>query len=314
MHNKYLLTDEWKIIEKGWRPELQQSSESLFSIGNGQMGQRANFEEDYSGQSLQGSYLGGVYYPDKTRVGWWKNGYPEYFAKVLNSVNWIGLHLKINGESLDLAKAKKVDSFYRELNMKEGYLLRRFEVEISSGKKIAVEAQRFVSMVRKEVGALRYDIKLLNFDAELEYRPYLDFDVINSDSNYDEKFWESQGENVGSQKAVINARTRKSNFEASAAMRYELYVNGEHLTLYPETAKREKYAENSFSVKAQAGKTYSLHKFAAIATSFLHPEEDLSKLADQLASKAMKTGFSALLKEQKEDWQKRWEEIGRAHV
>ncbi|WP_262507095.1 hypothetical protein [Sphingobacterium sp. IITKGP-BTPF85] len=29
------------------------------------MGQRANFEEDYSGKSLSGSYLAGVYYPDK---------------------------------------------------------------------------------------------------------------------------------------------------------------------------------------------------------------------------------------------------------
>jgi maltose phosphorylase len=55
------------------------------------MGQRANFEEKYSGSSLSGSYIAGVYFPDKTKVGWWKNGYPEYFAKVLNSTNWIGI-------------------------------------------------------------------------------------------------------------------------------------------------------------------------------------------------------------------------------
>ncbi len=41
--------------------------------------------------TFQGSYIAGVYYPDKTRVGWWKNGYPEYFAKVLNAPNWIGI-------------------------------------------------------------------------------------------------------------------------------------------------------------------------------------------------------------------------------
>jgi hypothetical protein len=27
-------------------------------------------------------------YTVKTKVGWWKNGYPECFAKVLN-VNWL---------------------------------------------------------------------------------------------------------------------------------------------------------------------------------------------------------------------------------
>jgi maltose phosphorylase len=35
------------------------------------MGQRANFEENYSGATFQGSYIAGIYYPDKTKVGWW---------------------------------------------------------------------------------------------------------------------------------------------------------------------------------------------------------------------------------------------------
>ena len=32
---------------------LGKISESVFSIGNGRMGQRANFEEEYSGETLQ---------------------------------------------------------------------------------------------------------------------------------------------------------------------------------------------------------------------------------------------------------------------
>ena len=66
--------DEWKIIEETFEPQRVKGSESIFSIGNGMMGQRANFEEDYSGEMLRGSYIAGVYYPDKTRVGWWKKG------------------------------------------------------------------------------------------------------------------------------------------------------------------------------------------------------------------------------------------------
>jgi len=53
MHNKYLVTDEWKIIEDRWNPSLHQGSESLFSIGNGFMGQRANFEESYSDKACR---------------------------------------------------------------------------------------------------------------------------------------------------------------------------------------------------------------------------------------------------------------------
>ena len=119
----YIKHDKWKIIEEGFDPELNRISEGIFSIGNGRTGQRANFEEKYSGDSLQGSYVAGIYYPDKTKVGWWKNGYPEYFAKVINSTNWIGINIAIDGEELDLAKAK-ILSFRRELDMKKGLLSR----------------------------------------------------------------------------------------------------------------------------------------------------------------------------------------------
>ncbi len=81
---QYLKQHEWHIIEGGLNPHYNKISESVFSLGNGRMGQRATFEEDFSGETHQGSYVAGVYYPDKTRVGWWKNGYPEYFAKVIN--------------------------------------------------------------------------------------------------------------------------------------------------------------------------------------------------------------------------------------
>ena len=117
---QFVKIDEWKIIEDGFNPQLNREFESLCSIGNGHMGQRANFEEKYSGKSMLGNYIAGIYYPDKTRVGWWKNGYPEYFAKVLNSTNWIGINIKVNNQELDLAKCE-ISEYVREVNMKEGF-------------------------------------------------------------------------------------------------------------------------------------------------------------------------------------------------
>ena len=107
--NKHLKINPWKIIEESFCPERMRASESIFSIGNGTMGGRANFEETYSGDTLQGNYIGGIYYPDKTRVGWWKNGYPEYFAKVLNSAFWPGINIVVNGTELDLNRITITD-------------------------------------------------------------------------------------------------------------------------------------------------------------------------------------------------------------
>ena len=82
----------WKVIEHGLDPKAVRLSESLTSTGNGYMGMRGNFEEDFSGDTHIGTYIGGVWFPDKTRVGWWKNGYPQYFGKTINAVRLMGIH------------------------------------------------------------------------------------------------------------------------------------------------------------------------------------------------------------------------------
>ncbi len=130
-------SDEWMIIETRFEPERGRDSESIFALGNGMMGQRANFEETYSGDSLQGNYVAGIYYPDKTVVGWWKVGYPEYFAKVPNAPSWTGIIVRIDGQELDLAFCS-IRSFRRELNMREGLLSRSFTVVMPSGRMVEV--------------------------------------------------------------------------------------------------------------------------------------------------------------------------------
>src|SRR5699024_7787125 len=79
----------WKLMETRLHREDMRLSESLTSMGNAHMGMRGNFEEQYSGDCHRGTYLAGVWFPDKTRVGWWKNGYPDYFGKVINAVNML---------------------------------------------------------------------------------------------------------------------------------------------------------------------------------------------------------------------------------
>ena len=49
MNQDYIIPNEWSVLEEGYDPARIKSSESLFSLGNGSMGQRANFEEHYSG-------------------------------------------------------------------------------------------------------------------------------------------------------------------------------------------------------------------------------------------------------------------------
>ena len=222
MNQDYIKPSEWSIIEEGFDKENVKSSESLFSIGNGAMGQRANFEEAYSGPTFQGSYIAGVYYPDKTRVGWWKNGYPEYFAKVLNAPSWIGIDVKVNGEMLDLNTCTSVKNYRRELNMKEGWYERSFEATLPNSITVAVKATRFLSLDMDELGVIRYELTPLSDGADVNFNPYLDSGITNEDSNWDDKFWNTTNVVSDGTQAFIEAHTMKTHFETCTYMQAQL--------------------------------------------------------------------------------------------
>ncbi|MCL2738839.1 MAG: glycoside hydrolase family 65 protein [Bacteroidales bacterium] len=278
--NPHFQTHPWKVIETRFDPARVKAAESLFSIGNGIMGQRANFEETYTGESLQGSYIGGVYYPDKTRVGWWKNGYPDYYAKVLNSAFWIGVEVNINGELLDLYTAKVLD-FYRELDMRRGLLIRRFRAVLPHGTEVEVEATRFVSMVRTELGVVRYRIKVLNGNAQVELRPYIDADVKNEDAHYGEKFWDLVEESATPSSHYVTMETKKTRFSVCWFSQHEL-------------------------VEASQEDAVTLYKYVGITSSLNHKPKDLAQAAREVATTGQKLGFDALRDEHSRAWEEKW--------
>lgn len=301
-----LIADPWRIIEESLSPELNRASESIFSIGNGKMGQRATFEESFSGSTHQGSYIAGVYYPDKTRVGWWKNGYPEYFAKVINAPSWIGLRFYFNDEELDLA-TWNVLSFYRELNMHDGTLIRTFTAESPSGIRIKAHVTRFVSMKRDEIGAINYSITSENFKGTIKVTSFLDADVENEDSNYDEKFWEPVAEEIASPYAYVKAKTLKTGFVVCNAMRNVVKINNKAIDSTPHATQYSKYVALDYSIDIQKGETISVEKYACILSTLNHKHEDMIKNSTLLLESAVKDGFTVLLNEHKNIWEKIWE-------
>lgn len=307
MNRDYIKADPWSIIEEGFDPKRVKASESLFSLGNGAMGQRANFEETYSGPTFQGSYIAGVYYPDKTRVGWWKNGYPEYFAKVLNAPNWIGIEVEVDGVALDLAKLEKVRNFKRELNMKEGRYDRSFVATLPNGLEVKVEAIRFLSLSRDELGVIKYSLTLLNGDASLVLRPYIDAGITNEDSNWDDKFWDTTQVELQGNTAFIHSRTMKTNFQVCTFMRAQLDYEGQTSQIPDTHSKGDLRADIGFSLKAEQGKTASLIKFGGYTVDRNHPADTLQEAATSLLHAASGLGFPHLLEEQKKAWGKIWD-------
>lgn len=297
--------DPWKIVETTINKEDFRLAESMMSLGNGHMGMRGNFEETYTGDFHRGSYIAGVWFPDKTRVGWWKNGYPHYFGKVINSINYIGIRVAIDGEEIDCYQ-NQVTNYYRELDMQHGVLTRRFTIN-QNGKETDVEVVRFLSISHPELAVIKYQVTPKNYSGNVTFTPYLDGDVRNEDSNYEEDFWLEVERGVSYSNGHLVMKTKDNpfgtpTFHVAANMR--LVVDGEILS--HSTSEREEYVENTISVQAVENTPVSLIKYVAVTTDRDYDAAQLVTKAEDVLSHSHELGYDSLLQQHKEAWLKRW--------
>ena len=300
--------DPWKIIKNGFDQGHVKACESIFSLGNGFMGQRANFEEQYSGETYQGSYIGGVYYPDKTKVGWWKNGYPKYFAKVLNAPNWIGINIRIAGIPLDLNRCIEVSNFRRELDMKRGIYKRSFKLKISTDIQVAVNVTRFLSMVESSLGVINYQITMIKGNAEIEIDSFVDGDIKNYDSNWDDPFWDHKTKIISKELLLLQSKTFKSNFDVATYAQTQLFDNnGLSIGNFTITEENQIISQKKKHNMAE-GDSCTILKFGGYINGMNHNFNDFKNISQKIVSKAISKGFDKLAEEHIQSWNEIWDQ------
>ncbi|MFJ6962480.1 MAG: glycoside hydrolase family 65 protein, partial [Lactiplantibacillus plantarum] len=293
----------WHVLTTDFKPENKRLQESMTSLGNGYMGMRGFFEEDYTGDTLPGIYLGGVWYPDKTRVGWWKNGYPEYFGKVINAVNFIKINFKLNGTKIDLATANFSD-FKLDLDMQHGTLTRSFIVD-QDGQRVRVTFERFLSVAQKELSVQKVTFENLSDQAvELKVASALDADVKNEDANYDEHFWNVH--EVTDDRLI--AQTVPNDFgtpQFTSGMQVSYVTSLTHKAAeVTDTATVDRYFGT-----LEAGASVSFEKRVVVVTSRDYPTDDaimtaLQRLTDTVSAQS----FDDLLAAHEAGWADRWQQ------
>ncbi len=294
--------DPWKITANKVEVENRRLQESLTSIGNGYMGMRGNFSETFSADHHQGTYIAGVWFPDKTRVGWWKNGYPEYFGKAINAVNFAKVSLLIDQSEIDLAIADLAD-FEMALDMKQGILTYRYVV---GGVQVVVD--RFFSIATPELAVFRFSFEATdgeNHDIRLE--SVIDADVHNEDANYDEKFW----------KTLKTENTSDGSFLISETVP-NLFGVEQFTVLTKQTFKGEFHCTNQESLEDQVidyfegelkpTRPLSFEKRVLVLTSRDYQTlPELTKVSEELSQEVNVQTYEQLFTAQAQAWAKRWE-------
>lgn len=300
---RIMATDPWQIKSDKLEIADRRLQESLTAIGNGYMGMRGNFSETYSGDMHQGFYLAGVWYPDKTRVGWWKNGYPEYFGKAINALNIAKIKLVIDDVEVDLA-TEKITDFNIALDMQKGVLTYSYAV-----RGVKVTAERFFSADVLELAMFAFSFDNLDgIDHKIRIEAVIDADIKNEDANYDEQFWNVLDKGTTVDGSFIATQTIENPFDVEQfiVVASQTFA-GDFTSLVQKT--EDKAVSDIFEKTLTAGQTLTFEKRVVLTTS--RDYDDLAAVIagnQVIVEKSVKPhDYATLYQAQVDAWAKRWE-------
>ncbi len=297
--DQYLEINPWKITEEGFRADRSQVSESIFALGNEFMGSRGSFEEGFSGQTLIGNYLNGIYEEAPIEHPNTYRGISTRHAFMVNSLNWFSMVIECEGETLDLAVSKHRD-FVRELDLKTGIVLRTFIWETGSGRQIRLKFTRFLSMATPNLACQRVELESLGGSVEVKVEFGLDF---NPPHRFIGKSpWIQQRSGVDSGVTAILGKTEKTNQFAYSAF----VVEGTDET---EPRTSERYVGQAVTLELKEGEPKTLTRKVATFASKV-ASSDAACLWDEFLGRSaaiLETGYEEALSAHVAYWTDVWE-------
>ncbi|KPU27262.1 glycoside hydrolase [Caloranaerobacter sp. TR13] len=306
--------DEWRIIEEKFDVESNYLDETIFSLGNGYIGMRGNFEEGYygpEGTSLEGTYLNGFYESHPIKYGEEAYGYAKKSQTMLNVTNSKIIKLYIDGEEFNMFTGN-ILSYNRTLDMKEGVLTRKIVWETSARKRVQIVIKRVVSLENKHLAAINYEVTPLNFNGEITIISALDGEVKNQVSNGDPRVGSALNEQVlkilskHQEKSfgAITQKTTNTEFVLVCAMENDLQTESNYrLEDSPSQMVRAKYI-----IDAKEGERIVLKKYITYYTSKDYPTYELLSRAKETLLQAKKNGFEKILISQREFLEDFWKQ------
>ena len=295
---KYLEVDPYKIIEKGFHKEKNQVSESIFSLANEYMGVRGFLEEGTTLPSLIGTYFNGIIeYSLKDTPNAYK-GIVKRSHFTINSVNFLKCKISIDGEILDLATSEITD-FYRELDMRNGLLTRRFDWKYKDST-VKVKFERILDMVKCENACQRITFKS-DKDIRLHLVMYLDSNVLHWG---DHCYWDKdQTSKKGKNEYCLSVKTPTTNQSLAATMIIDSPV------VENSYVAKEKEISVHFYIDMKSNEEYVFTRYVSIYVD-KNSQKKLGNLIENSRNSVKKlaeSGFESLLKSNSDYFKKVWE-------
>lgn len=292
----------WKIIETSFYPRFLAQTETLFSLGNGYLGLRGNFEEGYP-CFQQGTFINGFHETWPIVYSEGAYGFAKTGQTMLNVTDSKGISLYIDDEPFSLP-AVSLQLYQRILDMQAGTLDRQILLETPSGKRVLIESQRLVSFEHRHLAAFSYQVTILNAAAPVVISSEISGAQKNQSGNgdprqakgFDRDVLIPQSHVCKQQRLYLGHKTHSSGMTLACGIDHEFKTECTY-EWHAECSENEGRIE--FRVDAVPGQPIQLIKFAAYHTSHNEPVKKLFTRAGWTLDRAKKDGFKALLESQR---------------
>ena len=309
--------EQWNITETEFKKENNYRNETTFALSNGYIGTRGTFEEAYPfdvDTGLEGNFVNGFYESNEIRYGEANFGSPLLSQSLLNLPNLKEIHVILDGEEFTMEQGE-VKEYARTLHMKDGILERKLTWTASSGKMTEIHIFRLVSFARKNIMAIRYQVRPVNYAGTVEFVSKMQADVENHTRktnpivDYGPFGRRLDPDKVKAENDIsyYEGTTKGSHLTVACGSVHELWCDGQTVTDVNWMAEAgEMDTVSRVSLSAKEGECVTLDKFICYSTSLDMEKKKLEAFVQDELAAAKSEGYEKLKEQQKNYMQDFW--------
>ena len=314
--------DPWRLVETEYSDEDLGLTETLFAVGNGYIGMRANPEEGRAAHT-HGTFLNGFHETWHIHHAEEAFGFARTGQTTVNVPDAKLMKLYVDDEPLTLTSAD-LDEYSRTLDFRTGILSRDLVWRTPAGKRVQVSSRRMVSFAHRHLAMLTLEVTMLDSaapvvissqllnrqDGEDEYHvraaalgegrdprrsPAFDHRVL-------EPMLQRHDERIG--EVVLGYRCANSRMTMACGYRHLIETSCQQRS---DTFVGADLAKTVFTVRAEMGQPVRLAKLVSYHSSTSVPSEELADRCARTLQRVVEDGADTLIDEQRQWLDEYWD-------
>jgi alpha,alpha-trehalose phosphorylase len=305
--------EPWSLTEVGLDHDSLAVHESVFALANGHIGLRGSLEEGEPAV-IPGTYLNGFFEERPLPHAEAGYGFPEQGQTMVNVTDGKLIRLLVKDSPLDLNYGEIIEH-RRTLDLRGGVLRRMTEWQSPGGRTVRVTSTRLVSLARRSIAAIQYQVEVTDDLGELYVA--VQSDLLANEAGHGgarddprvaaalAKPLQSELAVARGRRAVLVHRTKRSRLRVAAGM--------DHVLEIPDTSTEDieasgDLARYTLAARIPPGGVLKLTKFLAYGWSSRRSDAAVRDQVEAALATAKLAGFERLLQEQRQLLDQHWDE------